>query len=272
MTETRKILYFDMDNVLVDFQSGLDQVPEEEKAQFADDGTGKPHYDDIPGLFSKMKPMPGAIDAVKALAEKYDCYVLTTAPWNNPTALQDKLDWIKQYFPQEFHKRVIFTHHKNLCLQPGAYLIDDRTAHGASQFGDLHIQFGSDKFPDWKSVVEYLKQQEMKERNLDAYLVEIGRANLLTIDEERALLKAVQEKGEDCEEMKQLEKSFARFVVSLSRQYRNKGLTIWELIEAGTEALRKAALTYDFDSDLKFITHAVSYMRPAMIQAIEEKE
>ena len=179
----KPILYFDMDNVLVDFQSGLDQVPEEEKAKYADDGKGrsseshpssledgrvatelgkakgKPHYDDIPGLFSLMKPMPGAIDAVNALAEKYDCYILSTAPWNNPTALQDKLDWIKQYFPQVFHKRVIFTHQKNLCLQPGAYLIDDRTAHGASQFGDHHIQFGTDKFPNWQSVVEYLKKQ-----------------------------------------------------------------------------------------------------------------
>ena len=62
------ILYFDMDNVLVDFRSGLDQVSEEEKAKYADDGKGKPHYDDIPGIFSKMKPMPGAIEAVNALA------------------------------------------------------------------------------------------------------------------------------------------------------------------------------------------------------------
>jgi len=74
----KPILYFDMDNVLVDFQSGLDQVAEEEKAKFADDGKGKPHYDDIPGLFSLMKPMPGSIDAVNALAEKYDCYILST--------------------------------------------------------------------------------------------------------------------------------------------------------------------------------------------------
>ena len=159
MIENKKILYFDMDNVLVDFQSGLDQISEEEKAKYADGGTGKPHYDDIRGLFSKMKPMPGAVDAVKALAEKYDCYVLTTAPWNNPTALQDKLDWIKQYFRQEFHKRVIFSHHKNLCLQPGSYLIDDRTTHGASQFGDHHIQFGTKRFPNWQNVVEYFNNR-----------------------------------------------------------------------------------------------------------------
>lgn len=152
----KKIIYFDMDNVLVDFQSGLDQFSNEEKVKYADDGTSKPHYDDIPGFFSKMKPMPGAIEAVNELAEKYDCYILTTAPWNNPTALQDKLDWIKRYFPRTFHKRVIFTHQKNLCFQPGAYLIDDRTAHGISKFGDHHIQFGTEKFSKWQSVVEYL--------------------------------------------------------------------------------------------------------------------
>ena len=152
----KPILYFDMDNVLVDFQSGLDQVPEEEKAKYADDGTGRPHYDDIPELFSKMSIMDGAYEAVEALTEKYDCYILTTSPWNNPTALQDKLDWIKRNFGKVFYKRVIFTHHKNLCLQPGSYLIDDRTAHGADEFGDHHIQFGTEKFPDWKAVTEYL--------------------------------------------------------------------------------------------------------------------
>ena len=147
-----------MDNVLVDFQSGLDQVREAVKAKFADDGKGESHYDDIPRLFSLMKPMPGAIDAVNALAEKYDCYILSTAPWNNDTALQDKLNWIKKYFPTVFHKRVIFTHHKNLCFQPGAYLIDDRTAHGADQFGDHHIHFGQGEFKDWTAVIEYFKK------------------------------------------------------------------------------------------------------------------
>ena len=109
-------------------------------------------------------------------------------------------------------------------------------------------------------------------KNLDEYLQEIGRAKLLTIDEERELLKAVQEKGAESEEMKQLEKCFARFVVSLAGQYKNKGLTIWELIEVGTEGMRKAAMKYDFNADVKFISYAVWWMRQAMIQAIEEKK
>ena len=57
----KTVLYFDMDNVLVDFQSGLDQVSEEVKAQYADDGNGEPFYEDIPGLFALMKPMPGMV-------------------------------------------------------------------------------------------------------------------------------------------------------------------------------------------------------------------
>ena len=49
-TRIKPIVYVDMDNVLVDFQSGLNRVPEAIKDEYADDGTGKPHYDDIPHI------------------------------------------------------------------------------------------------------------------------------------------------------------------------------------------------------------------------------
>lgn len=76
--EKKTIIYFDMDNVLVDFRSGLNRVPENVKKLYKDDGTKdhKEHVDDIPGIFSLMDPMPGAIEAVKTLAEKYDVYIL----------------------------------------------------------------------------------------------------------------------------------------------------------------------------------------------------
>ena len=111
----------------------------------------------------------------------------------------------------------------------------------------------------------------MKERNIDEYLMEIGREPLLTADEERALLRTVQEKGLDCEEMKRLEKANARFVFSVANQYQDKGLTIWELIEAGTEGLRKAAMKYEFKYDFKFMPYAVWWVRQAMIQKNETK-
>ena len=150
---TKPILFFDMDNVLVDFQSGIDRLDEATKQAY------EGNLDDVPDIFSMMDPMPGAIEAVHKLAEKYDIYILSTAPWKNPTALNDKLAWVKKYFGAEegsvFYKRVIFSHHKNLCH--GDYLIDDRLEkNGVDQFTGELIHFGSPVFPDWDAVVEYL--------------------------------------------------------------------------------------------------------------------
>lgn len=153
-----KIVYVDMDNVLVDFQSGLDRVPEDIKAEYANDGTGKPHYDDIPGIFSLMDPMPGAIEAMQELNKFFDLYILSTAPWLNPSAWSDKLEWVQRYFGKNeksiFYKRLIISHHKD--LNHGDFLIDDRKRNGAEQFKGELIEFGSAEFPDWTTVVAYL--------------------------------------------------------------------------------------------------------------------
>lgn len=154
--EKRKI-FVDMDGVLVNFQSGIDKLDEAIKREYADDGNGKSHYDDVPGIFSLMDPMPGAIEAMHALKEMgYDLYILSTAPWGNPSAWSDKVKWITDHLDDVFHKRMIITHCKGLlAAQKGALLIDDRTGHGASDFGERHIHFGTESFPDWPSVVAY---------------------------------------------------------------------------------------------------------------------
>ena len=153
-----------MDNVLVDFQSGIDRLDEKTRQAFGEyyDSVGdkhKEHYDDVPGIFALMDPMPGAKEAVKKLAEKYDVYILSTAPWGNPTAWCDKLNWVKKYFgggeDDVFYKHIILTHHKELCH--GDYLIDDNDEkNGARLFKGKFIHFGSPKYPDWDAVVEYL--------------------------------------------------------------------------------------------------------------------
>lgn len=258
-----KRVFIDMDNVLVDFQSGLDQMSDEIKAEYAG------RLDEIPGLFAKMKPMEGAIEAVHELQKHYDLFILSTAPWKNPSAWSDKVEWVTKYFDDVFHKRLIISHHKELCQ--GDYLIDDRGKNGTSEFSGEWIEFGSEQFPDWESVLQYLLSKE-KKQSLDDLLDVIGRTPLLTHEEELELLKAVQEKGTDSEEMRKLEKTNMRFVVSVANQYQKQGLTLEELIEAGTEGLRKAAVKYDLNVDIKFIAYAVWWIRQSIIQTIESKK
>ena len=111
----------------------------------------------------------------------------------------------------------------------------------------------------------------MTNEQIDELLAEIGRAPLITSEEEHVLLKAVKEKGRDCDEMKQLEAANMRFVVSLANQYQHRGLSLEELIEVGKAALRNAAQNYDLGSDIKFITYAVLQMRQTLKKASTEK-
>ena len=143
-----KRLYFDMDGVLVDFESGLKEVDEEIKKQY------EGYYQRIPGLFALMSPIDGAVKAVKVLHKHYDVFILSTAPWKNPSAWADKRLWVAKYFHGVFCKKIILTHRKDLVI--GDYLIDDRSANGASEFSGEWIKFGSEKFPDWESVITYL--------------------------------------------------------------------------------------------------------------------
>lgn len=144
-------VYLDMDNVLVDFASGIEKLDDKTKAEYED------RLDEVPGIFSLMKPMPGAISAVKKLAKKYDVYILSTSPWNNPSAWADKVAWVSKYMGGVMYKRLILSHHKNLLK--GEYLVDDRTKNGALEFEGKLIQFGSEQFPDWKEVLDYLMER-----------------------------------------------------------------------------------------------------------------
>ena len=149
-----KTLFIDMDNVLVNFQSGIDRLDEKTKQEY------EGHLDDVPGIFALMNPMPGAVEAVQKLRERYDLYILSTAPWNNPTAWCDKLNWVKKHFGGDenspFYKRIILTHRKNLCH--GDYLIDDCPEKcGVKKFSGELLHFGpKGKYKDWESVVRYL--------------------------------------------------------------------------------------------------------------------
>ncbi len=137
-----------MDNVLVDFQTGIAKLDETTLKAFED------RYDEVPGIFGMMEPMNGAINAYERLASNFDTYILSTSPWGNDTAASDKVRWVKKYLGEVAYKRLILSHHKH--LNKGDYIIDDRTKNGVENFEGEHIHFGTEQFPDWDSVVIYL--------------------------------------------------------------------------------------------------------------------
>lgn len=150
--DVKPILYIDMDNVLVNFQSGIDRLDEATRRAY------EGRLDEVPDIFALMDPVEGAVEAVHRLSEWYDVYILTTAPWHNPPAWMHKVEWVQRYFGKEkegvLYKRLIISHHKN--LNRGDIIIDDRTKNGVDRFKGRHIHFGSEDFPDWESVLEEL--------------------------------------------------------------------------------------------------------------------
>ena len=140
-----------MDGVLVDFQSGIDSLSDNEKEIY------KGRYDEVPGIFSKMIPKDGALKAFEKLSNSFEVYILSTAPWDNPSAWTDKLLWVKKHLGTQAHKKLILSHNKH--LNAGDFLIDDRMANGADRFQGEHIHFNPEvhpQFKDWDSVLDYI--------------------------------------------------------------------------------------------------------------------
>jgi 5'(3')-deoxyribonucleotidase len=149
----KETLYIDMDNVLVDFRSGMAACDPALLEQLNE------CPDEIPGIFGLMQPKDGAIAAYHELSELFDTYILSTAPWENPSAWSDKLEWVKRHLGAPTHKRLILSHNKH--LNRGHYLVDDRPNNGAEEFGQEPdqewIQFGHEAFHSWVEVVTYLR-------------------------------------------------------------------------------------------------------------------
>jgi 5'-nucleotidase len=160
MPAPKKTIYIDMDDVLVDFSSAIEILDDQTKQQYAG------HLDDVPGIFNLMNPVPGAVETFNQLADLYDVYILSTAPWDNPSAWSDKLQWVKRHLGSKAYKRLILTHHKD--LNKGDFLIDDREKNGADNFKGELILFGSEKFKDWNCIREYLLRSDPKEPNVSS--------------------------------------------------------------------------------------------------------
>lgn len=105
--------------------------------------------------------------------------------------------------------------------------------------------------------------------SLEKYLQEIGKEELLTVDEEVELAQQIR-KG-DRKALERLTKANLRFVVSVAKQYQNQGLTLPDLINEGNVGLIKAAEKFDETRGFKFISYAVWWIRQSILQAIAEQ-
>lgn len=106
-------------------------------------------------------------------------------------------------------------------------------------------------------------------QSLDKYLQEIGKESLITAQDEIELAKRIK-KGDQVA-LDQLTKANLRFVVSVAKQYQNKGLPLSDLINEGNIGLIKAAKKFDETRGFKFISYAVWWIKQSIMQAIADQ-
>lgn len=105
--------------------------------------------------------------------------------------------------------------------------------------------------------------------SLDKYLQEIGREELIKVDEEVELAQRIRQG--DRAALEKLTRANLRFVVSVAKQYQNQGLSLPDLINEGNLGLIKAAEKFDETRGFKFISYAVWWIRQSILQALAEQ-
>src|SRR6188768_314703 len=118
--------------------------------------------------------------------------------------------------------------------------------------------------------LKILKQITNREtESLDKYLQEIGKIDLITADEEVRLTQRIKEGDQGA--LDKMVKANLRFVVSVAKQYQNKGLSLGDLINEGNVGLVKAAMRFDETRGFKFISYAVWWIRQTILVALAEQ-
>jgi 5'-nucleotidase len=144
-----QIVYVDMDDVLCDFmgtyKKARQKTPEIKYPQSQID------------FFRKLPPIEGAIEGFNQLWEskKYEVYILTAPSVMNPLCYMEKRLWVTDHFSIDVAQKLILS--PNKALLKGDFLIDDMiNGKGQEDFEGELITFGSEKYPNWKSVIKKL--------------------------------------------------------------------------------------------------------------------
>ena len=141
--------------MIADFSSAIDSHPLRKTPPYDE------HPDTIPNIFRNLNLISDSVESVKKIihSEKFEVYFASTAPWNNPSAWTDKRLWLEDQFGDSIIRKLIITHRKDLLK--GDILIDDRPNNGAKNFEGRWIQFGTQEYPDWNSILRFLFSNEI---------------------------------------------------------------------------------------------------------------
>ena len=148
--QKKKIVYVDMDQTLCDFGASYLQYKQQHPEE------AFPHS--VPGFFIGLAPITGAIETYQWLNERedIDLYILTAPSIRNPHSYTEKRLWVEKHLGLNAVYKLIISPNKG--LNKGHYLIDDYTeGKGQENFEGKILKFGSDEFPDWKSVQKFFK-------------------------------------------------------------------------------------------------------------------
>lgn len=135
-----------MDHVLCDYSEGF--------IDYKDKNTGILYPQSIKGFYLDLKPIPGAIEGFKFLEKHFEVYIATRPSYKNVHCYSEKREWVENYLGLETCKNLGMTPNKNLLI--GEYLIDDDPSW---KFNGIQLLFGSEKYPNWESIINYFKNK-----------------------------------------------------------------------------------------------------------------
>jgi len=153
--ENRKVIMVDMDGVLADFYGAAKQA--------LIDNPTQPYPQSQWGFFLKLKPIKDAIESFKLLEEHFDVWILTRPSPRNVNCYTEKSQWIWDHLGFDVLERSIFSCDKSRIK--GDYLIDDQNNANQDKFEGEWLKFGSERFPCWSEVVDYILKKEGIKKN-----------------------------------------------------------------------------------------------------------
>lgn len=138
----KKRIYIDMDGVLCDFYGAAKLALKNNPKQ--------PYPQSQWGFFLKLKPITGALVAFTYLFDKYDVWILTKPSTRNVNCYTEKAQWVWDNLGEAAVDKLILSCDKSLLK--GDFLVDDNIW----DFEGEHLHFGSNRFPNWETIVEYI--------------------------------------------------------------------------------------------------------------------